>query len=380
MTAYDRVFDRVLTRVDPERAHHLGFRAIRAGRPLTRAFVHTPPSPVTAMGLSFLNPLGLAAGFDKNAVGIDALGALGFGFVEVGTVTARPQPGNDQPRLFRLPADRAIVNRMGFNNDGAEVVAARLARRAKRLDRRDRRLAGRIGQRPRQRPVLGINIGMSKVVDEDDERAVLADYAASARALAPHADYLVVNVSSPNTPGLRSLQAVDRLEPLLDEVGRVADDAAGQPMPLLVKIAPDLTDDDVVAVAGLARDRGLDGLIATNTTTSRDGLRTPPPEVAALGAGGLSGPVLRRRSLEVLRLLRSQNPTITVISVGGIATPEEAVTRLAAGATLVQAYTGFVYGGPLWPRRVVRAIAAGRPDHHLDPQHDHLQDHPQEHP
>ena len=133
-------------------------------------------------------------------------------------------------------------------------------------------------------------------------------------------------------------------------------------MPLLVKIAPDLTDDDVVAVAGLARDRGLDGLIATNTTISRDGLRTPPAEVAALGAGGLSGPVLRRRSLEVLRLLRSQNPTITVISVGGIATPEEAVTRLAAGATLVQAYTGFVYGGPLWPRRVVRAIAAGRPD------------------
>ncbi len=357
VTAYDRVFDRVLTRVDPERAHHLGFRAIRAGRPLTKAFVRTPPSPVTAMGLTFPNPLGLAAGFDKNAVGIDALGALGFGFVEVGTVTARPQPGNEQPRLFRLPADRAIVNRMGFNNDGAEVVAERLARRSKRLDRRDRRLSGRIGQRPLQRPVLGINIGKSKVVDEADEQAVLADYALSARLLAPHADYLVVNVSSPNTPGLRSLQAVDRLGPLLDEVGRVADDAAGQPMPLLVKIAPDLADDDVVAVAALARERGLDGLIATNTTVSRDGLRTPPAEVAALGAGGLSGPVLRRRSLEVLRLLRSQDPTITVISVGGIATPEEAVTRLGAGATLVQAYTGFVYGGPLWPRRVVRAIA-----------------------
>jgi len=319
------------------------------------------------MGLEFPNRLGLAAGFDKNAVGIDGLAALGFGFVEIGTVTAQPQPGNPQPRLFRLPEDHAIVNRMGFNNDGAEAVAARLIRRAARLDRRDRRLTGRIGQRPRQRPVLGVNIGKTKVVPEDDEHAVLADYAASARLLAPHADYLVVNVSSPNTPGLRSLQAVDRLAPLLDDVRRVADDAAGQPVPLLVKIAPDLADEDVVAVAELARDRGLDGLIATNTTIAREGLRTPAAEVAALGAGGLSGPVLRRRSLEVLRLLRSQDPSITIISVGGIATPEEALTRLRSGATLVQAYTGFVYGGPLWPRRVVRAITARRPDpHHTD--------------
>ena len=362
MTPYDRLFDRVFTRVDPERAHRLGFRAIRAGRPVAKTVVHTRSAPVQAMGLTFPNALGLAAGFDKNAVGIDALAALGFASIEVGTVTALPQPGNEQPRLFRLPADRAIVNRMGFNNDGAEVVAQRLARRSARLDRRDRRVSGRIGQSPQGRPVLGINIGKSKVVDEDDERAVLADYAASARLLAPHADYLVVNVSSPNTPGLRSLQAVDRLAPLLDDVRRVADDAAGQPVPLLVKIAPDLADEDVVAVAELARDRGLDGLIATNTTISRAGLRTPTAEVAALGAGGLSGPVLRRRSLEVLRLLRSQDPSITIISVGGIATPEEALTRLRSGATLVQAYTGFVYGGPLWPRRVARAITARRPD------------------
>ena len=358
MTAYGRVFDGVLVRVDPERAHHLGFRAIRAGRPLARTLVHTRAVPVQAMGLTFANPLGVAAGFDKNAVGIDALAALGFGFVEVGTVTALPQPGNEQPRLFRLPADRAIVNRMGFNNDGAEAVAERLARRAARLDRRDRRVSGRIGQRPWQRPVLGVNIGKSKVVDEQDERAVLADHATSARLLAPHADYLVLNVSSPNTPGLRSLQAVDRLAPLLEEVRRVADDAAGQPVPLLVKIAPDLADDDVVAVVELARDSGLDGLIATNTTISREGLRTPALDVAALGAGGLSGPVLRRRSLEVLRLVRTHAPGLTLISVGGIATPEEAVTRLTAGATLVQAYTGFVYGGPFWPRRVVRAIGA----------------------
>jgi dihydroorotate dehydrogenase len=359
---YDALFDRVFTRIDPERAHRIGFRAVRAGRPVTRRLVRVPASTVHAMGLRFPNPLGLAAGFDKNAVGIDALAALGFGFVEVGTVTALPQPGNEQPRLFRLPADRAIVNRMGFNNDGAEVVADRLARRVARLDRRDRRVAGRIGQVPAARPVLGINIGKSKVVDEHDERAVLADYAAGARLLAPYADYLVVNVSSPNTPGLRGLQAVDRLGPLLDEVRRVADDAAGQPVPLLVKIAPDLTDDEVVAVAALARDGGLDGLIATNTTVSRDGLSTPAAEVESFGAGGLSGPVLRRRALEVLRLIRSHDPAITVVSAGGVATPEEALTRLRAGATLVQAYTGFVYGGPLWPRRVVRVLA-GQPIH-----------------
>ena len=373
MTTYDALFDRVLTRVDPERAHRLGFRAIRAAAPLTRrlsvrtnADPATAPDaaqgyrprrpPPTAMGLEFPNRLGLAAGFDKNAVGIDALAALGFGFVEIGTVTAQPQPGNPQPRLFRLPQDRAIVNRMGFNNDGAEAVAARLIRRAARLDRRDRRLTGRIGQRPRQRPVLGVNIGKTKVVPEDDEQAVLADYAFSARVLAPHADYLVVNVSSPNTPGLRSLQAVDRLAPLLDDVRRVAEEAAGRHVPLCVKIAPDLADDDVVAVAELARSHGLEGIIATNTTISREGLRTDPAEVEALGAGGLSGPVLRKRSVEVLRILRAHDSRIAIISVGGITTVDDARARLRAGADLVQAYTGFVYGGPMWPRRIVAGL------------------------
>jgi dihydroorotate dehydrogenase len=368
---YDALFDRVLTRVDPERAHRLGFRAIRAATPLTRrlstrsgAEPATAPQeyrparrpPVTAMGLEFPNRLGLAAGFDKNAVGIDGLAALGFGFVEIGTVTAQPQPGNPRPRLFRLPQDHAIVNRMGFNNDGAEAVAARLIRRASRLDRRDRRLTGRIGQRPRQRPVLGVNIGKTKVVPEGDEQAVLADYAFSARVLAPHADYLVVNVSSPNTPGLRSLQAVDRLAPLLDEVRRVAEEAAGRHVPLCVKIAPDLTDDDVVAVAELARSHGLEGIIATNTTVSREGLRTDPAEVEALGAGGLSGPVLRKRSVEVLRILRAHDSRIAIISVGGIGTVDDARARLRAGADLVQAYTGFIYGGPMWPRRVVAGL------------------------
>jgi dihydroorotate dehydrogenase len=356
VTLYDVLFERLLTRVEPERAHRFGFRAVRLGRPVTRPVLRVPPTPVHAMGLTFPNPLGLAAGFDKNAEGIDALAALGFGFIEVGTVTALPQPGNPQPRLFRLPADRAVVNRMGFNNEGAEVIAQRLARRARKIERRDRRGSGQISPRAmrRTRPVLGVNIGKSKVVPEDDERAVLADYAASARLLAPYADYLVVNVSSPNTPGLRSLQAVDRLAPLLDEVRRVADDAAGRLVPLCVKIAPDLADEDVIAVGELARDRGLEGLIATNTTISREGLRTRAEDVAALGAGGLSGPVLRRRSMEVLRLLRARDPRITIISVGGVSSAHDVRERRRAGATLVQAYTAFVYGGPLWPRRTLQ--------------------------
>jgi dihydroorotate dehydrogenase len=363
VTAYDVLFSSVLTRVDPERAHHLGFRAIRAGRPATRAAIKAPAAPVEAMGLTFPNPLGLAAGFDKNAVGIDALAALGFGFVEVGTVTALPQPGNPRPRLFRLPEDRAVVNRMGFNNDGAEVVAARLGRRARRLDRRDRqaRVNLRSDVSRRARPVLGINIGRSKVVPEGDERAVLADYATSTRLLAPYADYLVLNVSSPNTPGLRSLQAVDRLGPLLDEVRRAADEAANRPVPLCVKIAPDLCDEDVVAVGKLARERDLEGLIATNTTISREGLHTPAPDVEAVGAGGLSGPVLRRRSVEVLRLLRAHDPEITLISVGGVSSAYDVHERMRAGASLVQAYTGFVYGGPLWPRHVVRGLTGPGP-------------------
>jgi dihydroorotate dehydrogenase len=318
------------------------------------------------MGLTFPNPLGLAAGFDKNAVGIDALAALGFGFVEVGTVTARPQPGNPRPRLFRLPRDRAIVNRMGFNNDGAEVVARRLAVRAERVNKSRVGVPG--GELlPGQRSggstsagsaLVGINIGKTKVVPEDDERAVLADYAFSARLLAPYADYLVVNVSSPNTPGLRSLQAVDRLAPLLEEVRRVAGDAAGRHVPLCVKIAPDLADDDVVDVARLAVGQGLDGIIATNTTISRDGLVTDPAAVAAVGAGGLSGPVLRQRALDVLKVLRAEAPGLTLIGVGGISSVDDARERIDAGADLVQAYTGFVYGGPLWPRRVVRGLSA----------------------
>lgn len=339
MTAYDVLFDRVATRIDAERAHHLGFRAIRAARPVL-ARRKAPWAPVHAMGLTFPNRLGLAAGFDKNAVGIDALAALGFGHVEVGTVTGEGQPGNPTPRLFRLPADRAIVNRMGFNNDGAAVVATRLADR---------------GRRPG--PVLGVNIGKTKVVPDDDQAAVEADYATSTRLLAPHADYLVVNVSSPNTPGLRNLQAVEKLQPLLEHVRRTADEVTAARVPLLVKIAPDLADDDVDGVADLALAVGLDGIIATNTTISRDGLATTAAEVEAIGAGGLSGRPLTARSNEVLRRLRARvGPDLTLVGVGGISTVEDAQARLDAGADLLQAYSAFVYGGPWWPRRILGGL------------------------
>jgi dihydroorotate dehydrogenase len=343
---YRLLFDRVLTRVDAETAHRLGFRALRKGAPALRlgaSWLGAGGVRVRAMGIDFPGPLGLAAGFDKNAEGIDALGALGFGFVEVGTVTGEPQPGNPTPRLFRLPADRAVVNRMGFNNDGAEVVA--------------RRLAARLGMKHRD-VVVGVNIGKTKAVPEDDQPAVLADYEKSTRLLAPHADYLVVNVSSPNTPGLRDLQSVERLRPLLTAVRRQADAVTTRHLPLLVKIAPDLADKDVLAVADLALELGLDGIVATNTTISREGLVSDPADVERVGAGGLSGAPLRARAVEVLRLLRERvGPDLTIIAVGGIGDADDARERLDAGATLLQAYTAFVYEGALWPSRVQRALA-----------------------
>ncbi|HYO41356.1 MAG TPA: quinone-dependent dihydroorotate dehydrogenase [Nocardioidaceae bacterium] len=346
---YSLLFDTVLTRIDPETAHRWGFAAVRGAAPLIRLRPRRGATHldrrriegVAALGLELPGPLGLAAGFDKNAVGIDALAALGFSFVEVGTVTAEPQPGNPRPRLFRLPADRAVVNRMGFNNDGAEVVARRLAARLRR---------------PHRDVVVGVNIGKTKAVPEAE---AVADYVRSTRLLAPYADYLVVNVSSPNTPGLRDLQAVDQLGPLLDAVRRTADSVrpAGR-LPVLVKIAPDLSDEDVLAVADLAVALGLDGIVATNTTIRRDALRSEPGLVEAAGAGGLSGAPLKARSLEVLTLLRERvGAELTLVAVGGIETVEDARARLEAGATLLQAYTAFVYEGPLWPARVQRELA-----------------------
>jgi dihydroorotate dehydrogenase len=347
----------VLRRLPAEPAHRAGFALIRvagaAGAAgLLRRWLgpRDPVLGVRALGLEFPGPLGLAAGFDKDARATAGLGALGFGFVEVGTVTARAQPGNPRPRMFRLPADRALVNRMGFNNEGAAVAAARLRRG------RPRRGGPRRGGPRRGGPVVGVNIGKTRAVP--DQQAA-ADYAASARAVADVADYVVVNVSSPNTPGLRDLQAADRLRPVLVAVREALDAAAGsRRVPLLVKIAPDLAEPDVDAVADLAVELGLDGIIATNTTVSRDGLASSAAEVTAAGAGGLSGPPLRAQALAVLRRLRERaGDRLVLIAAGGIETPDDAWERLAAGATLVQAYTGFIYGGPLWPRRMHAGLA-----------------------
>ncbi|MDQ1571196.1 MAG: dihydroorotate dehydrogenase [Actinomycetota bacterium] len=337
---YRALFNIVFKRMDPERAHHLAFLVIRAlpaagiGRIVRRFTRPAAHLSVDALGLRFDSPFGVAAGFDKEGAGIRGLGQLGFSHVEVGTITALAQPGNDRPRLFRLIADRAVINRMGFNNHGASAAAAR------------------IGQvfRHGNRPVIGINIGKSRVVDVDN---AIPDYLESTRLLAPTADYLVVNVSSPNTPGLRGLQELDKLEPLL-----VAVRTAAGSTPVLVKIAPDLTDAEVARIAELAVGLGLSGIIATNTTLSRDNLKSSRAVVEAAGAGGLSGAPLAARSLEVLRLLRATVPAdFCVISVGGVETGADVAERLAAGATLVQGYTAFLYRGPLWARQINRELA-----------------------
>jgi dihydroorotate dehydrogenase len=339
---YRFVYRVVLRRVPAEAAHRAAFGLIRVFGLVPGVFrrwlgPRDPVLRVRALGLEFPGPLGLAAGFDKDARATRGLGALGFGFVEVGTVTAQAQPGNDRPRMFRLTADRALVNRMGFNNAGAAAAAARLRRRSGGV-------------------IVGVNIGKTKVVPAAE---AAADYAASARAVAGVADYVVVNVSSPNTPGLRDLQATERLRPVLATVREALDaSVTGRRVPLLVKIAPDLADADVDAVAELALELGLDGIIATNTTIARDGLASSEAEVAAAGAGGLSGPPLRDRALAVLVRLRARaGDRLVLIAAGGIETPDDAWARLRAGATLVQAYTGFVYGGPLWPRRMHAGLA-----------------------
>ena len=331
---YRAFFDTVFSSMDPEKAHERAFAAIRAGRLASPAFRKTY-DPRTVMGIEFPNAFGLAAGFDKNAAAVPGLLALGFGHVEIGTVTAQAQPGNPRPRLFRLVADDAIVNRMGFNNVGAAEVASRLHRLR--------------GSRVGREAVIGVNIGKTKVVEP--EHAV-ADYVESARLLAPFASYLVVNVSSPNTPGLRDLQAVDQLGPILLAVREVS-----REVPLVVKIAPDLADDDVDAVADLALDLGLAGISATNTTIARpDSLRTDLATIEAAGAGGLSGPIVAARSTEVLVRLRSRvGDRLALISVGGVTTPAGVRARLDAGADLVQGYTGFIYGGPVWPSRLAAA-------------------------
>jgi dihydroorotate dehydrogenase len=288
-------------------------------------------------GIRFPNPVGLAAGFDKSGESFNALGALGFGHVEIGTVTALPQPGNPRPRLFRLPADRALLNRMGFNNPGADAVAARL-------------------RRSRIEPVLGINIGKSKATALED---ATADYLRSLELLEAFAAYVVVNVSSPNTPGLRQLQDAAPLRELLRalrlraaELGKIRGDA---PRPILLKIAPDLTDPQVEEAVGIAVEEGMAGVIATNTTISREGLRTPG--IDGMGAGGISGAPVHRRAVEVVSLIwRTTGGRMPIVGVGGVFGAADAWEMIRAGASLVQVWTGFIYQGPTIARDINRGL------------------------
>ncbi|MCT1557106.1 quinone-dependent dihydroorotate dehydrogenase [Helcobacillus massiliensis] len=363
MSIYPLVFSQVLSRFDPERVHHLTISALGLvhrlpGGPavLRRLFsARGAEKSRTVAGIDFPGAFGLAAGFDKNAQVPLALLDLGFTHVEIGTVTARPQDGNDTPRLFRLVKDRAVINRMGFNNEGAVAVADRL-RRIRSTD------AGR-------RAVIGVNIGKNKTTALED---AAADYAMSARLLSPYASYLTINVSSPNTPNLRALQAVDELRPILSSVREHTENTAvnGRRVPLFVKIAPDLHDDDVVAVARLALELGLDGIIATNTTIERpDALAEPRSRIEQIGAGGLSGPILRTRSLEVLDLLVANRTgvgadgaqrSLALISAGGVRTAEDVIERLERGADLVQGFTSMIYEGPSWPGRIAAEVARRR--------------------
>lgn len=334
---YHLLFDRVLTKTNPEQIHHVIAPLISvAGRvPFLSKAVRSARShgtPVNIMGIDFPGRLGAAGGFDKNATMVAGLTTIGFGFVEIGTVTAHAQPGNDKPRLWRHTELRAIRNQMGFNNDGATEVARRLKRLRSTATGRDL--------------VVGVNIGKTKVTPAKD---AASDYAASARQLGSYADFVVINVSSPNTPGLRDLQTTEALGPIVDAVRTALDEVTQRHVPLLVKIAPDLADEDVDGVAALVKDRGLDGVVAVNTTIGHD-----------FGPGGLSGPPVFERGVEVVaRLRQSLGEGPVIIGVGGITTVEDARAYLAAGADLLEGYTAFIYEGPNWAHRINRALAAG---------------------
>jgi dihydroorotate dehydrogenase len=332
-----------------ERAHDWTMRLfswtmkIPGIRRLSTAFfrVDDPRLHVRRFGLVFPNPVGLAAGLDKNAAWGGALQALGFGFIEVGTLTAQPQKGNPQPRMFRLPADQAVLNRMGFNNQGAATVAARLA------------------HQPIQ-GVLGVNIGKSASVPNE---SAPADYLTSFEALYPHASYFVVNVSSPNTPGLRDLQARESLATLLhaliDRNATLARSREQPPKPLLVKIAPDLGEHQLDDIVDLCLELHLAGIIVANTTTSREGLKTPESKVQRMGAGGLSGgPLTQRARSLVAAVYRRTQGALPIIGVGGMMTPEDAWQMVRAGASLVQVYTGFIYAGPGFVAAINRHLLA----------------------
>lgn len=335
--AYSQALKAMFT-LPPERIHGHMTTLLRklSGSPaalsaLERMWAVQDPALVqTVAGLTFPRPLGLAAGFDKDALEVNAWGPIGFGFAEIGTVTALAQPGNPTPRLFRLPEDKAILNRMGFNNQGARAAALRLEQRRTSIP-------------------IGANIGKSKITDAS---VAANDYKESAKALGGAAEYLVINVSSPNTPGLRNLQAVESLRDIIQAVQEESS------KPLFVKIAPDLSDEDIDAVTDLGIELGVTGLIATNTTISREGLRTDATYVRALGAGGISGVPVKKRALEVLRRIAERaEGKLVLIGVGGIETPRDAWERIAAGATLLQGYTPFIYGGPDWIKDIHEGLA-----------------------
>lgn len=338
-----RLFIRpLLFLVDPEVIHHFTFKflkiccAIPGVRGILSAFYSKqhPKLERILFGVRFSNPVGLAAGFDKDARLVDELSAFGFGFIEIGTVTPKPQPGNDKPRLFRLKADEALINRMGFNNKGATHAAAQLKRR-------------------RPGVVIGGNIGKNKVTPNED---AISDYEACFEALYPYVDYFVVNVSSPNTPGLRELQEKEPLKKLMVAM-KMLSHSKPKPKPVLLKIAPDLTLTQLDDIVDILRESATDGVIATNTTISREGLMTSKDVVDKIGAGGLSGKPVRERSTEVIAYLRAKlGAEYPIIGVGGIMTPEDAVEKLKAGADLVQVYTGFVYEGPAFVKRVLREV------------------------
>lgn len=333
---------RILFLIKPEDVHTLVMRSLKyvysiplLRKWLRRSFaVQDPALHRNLWGIDFPNPVGLAAGFDKDGKYTDVLSCLGFGFVEIGTVTPRPQPGNPKPRLFRLPLDKALINRMGFNNEGAAAAAARLRKRNENI-------------------IIGGNIGKNKLTENE---AAADDYEACFRELYDVVDYFVVNVSSPNTPGLRALQDKAPLMQLLNRL-QVLNKQLGAGKPILLKIAPDLTDTQLDDIVDIVKRTGIQGLVATNTTIDRSGLVTDKKKVETIGAGGLSGMPLRHRSTHVISYIHKQSGgSIPIMAVGGIFTAEDAKEKLAAGAVLVQVYTGFIYEGPAIAANICKGV------------------------
>jgi dihydroorotate dehydrogenase len=333
----------VLFLFDPEAVHHFTFRflklvlAVPGVKSLVSALYRqqSPTLKQKLFGLEFENPVGLAAGFDKDAKLIDELAALGFGFIEIGTLTPKSQPGNDKPRLFRLPADEAIINRMGFNNEGVEAAVTRLRNRKSKV-------------------IVGGNIGKNKITPNED---AFSDYAQCLKTLDPYVDYFVVNVSSPNTPGLRELQEKEPLQKLMSDVKALSLQQS-KPKPVLLKIAPDLTNEQLNDIIDILKSTKADGVIATNTTISRANLKASNSELEKIGNGGLSGKPLTARSNEVIKYLRAGlGQEFPIIGVGGIMTGQDALEKIEAGANLVQLYTGFIYSGPSLIKEINRSIA-----------------------